>query len=230
MNLSKSLEFFDPSIVDSRIHIIGCGSVGSTLAELLARFGLKKFTLYDFDRVEEKNVVNQMFFQNQVGQLKVDAVESMLLAINPALGDSALTGPGSIKKVNTGWHGQKLAGYIFLCVDSIDVRRQIVQENMNNLNIKAMFDFRTRLTDAQHYAARWSDQREKDAFLASMDFTSAEARESTPVSACGVELGVAPTVRAVCNAGVCNFINFVKTGEIKKLILTNPFAFMLDAM
>ena len=42
LNLSKSYDFFKPEAVRERIHIIGCGSVGSTVAELLARFGLTK--------------------------------------------------------------------------------------------------------------------------------------------------------------------------------------------
>lgn len=36
MDLSKIEMVFDPASVKGRIHIIGCGSVGSTVAELLA--------------------------------------------------------------------------------------------------------------------------------------------------------------------------------------------------
>jgi len=45
LNLAKSHDFFKPEDVRERIHIIGCGSVGSAVAELLARFGLTKLTL-----------------------------------------------------------------------------------------------------------------------------------------------------------------------------------------
>ena len=37
MNLVKSQDYFDPIKVTNRCHIIGCGSVGSTVAELLIR-------------------------------------------------------------------------------------------------------------------------------------------------------------------------------------------------
>ena len=63
MDLSKSYEFFKPEMCEERIHIIGCGSVGSTVAENIARFGLTKITLYDFDYVEQHNIANQMFTQ-----------------------------------------------------------------------------------------------------------------------------------------------------------------------
>ena len=59
MNLAKSAEFFDPSQVKEKINIIGCGSVGSTIAELLARFGLTNVNLYDFDVVEIIEQVSQ---------------------------------------------------------------------------------------------------------------------------------------------------------------------------
>ena len=70
MDLSKSYDFFQPDKVAQRVHIIGCGSVGSTIAENLARCGVTKFTLWDFDSVEAHNIVNQMFTQEDVGKKK----------------------------------------------------------------------------------------------------------------------------------------------------------------
>ena len=116
MDLSKSYEFFQPENVD-RIHIIGCGSVGSTVAELLARYGLTKFSLYDFDEVEPHNIVNQMFVQSDIGKNKVECVAKMITAINPEA-------EKDIKMFNKGWNGQNLDGYVFLCVDNIDLRRE----------------------------------------------------------------------------------------------------------
>ena len=85
IDLSKIYEFFQPETVKQRIHIIGCGSVGSTLAEHLARCGLTQFSLYDFDVVEEHNIVNQMFRQQDVNKPKVEALRDILLEINPEI-------------------------------------------------------------------------------------------------------------------------------------------------
>lgn len=223
MDLSKSYEFFQPEMCKERIHIIGCGSVGSTVAELLARFGLTDISLYDFDTVEPRNIVNQMFTQEDVNRDKVEAVADIICRINPEAKDG-------LKLYRDGWKGQKLSGYVFLCVDNIDLRRKIATENKFNPFIKAMFDFRTRLTDAQHYAADWSNPKMKQAFIDSMDFTHEEAMEATPMSACHVALSVAPTVRMVCNAGVTNFVNFVKGDGIHAMILVDAFAFIMDAI
>lgn len=223
MDLSKSYDFFKPEMLKARVHLIGCGSVGSTVAELLARFGITYVTLYDFDTVEPKNIANQMFFQRDINVPKVVATKNLMCEINPDCRDT-------VKVIPDGWHGQKLSGYVFLCADSVEIWQAIVDANMMNQNIKAMFNFRTRLTDAQHYAADWSDEAQKKAFRESMNFTHEEAREQTPVSACGVTLSVAPTVRMNCNAGVANFVNFVKGDGIKKQILCDAFSLWLVAM
>lgn len=222
MNLSKSYVFFQPDRLSERIHIIGCGSVGSVVAENLARFGITRMTLYDFDTVEPRNLANQMFTQADVDRLKVEALADMLHRINPEV-DNDLT------LVPKGYAGQKLSGYVMLCVDNIDLRREIATANKSNAFIKGMFDFRTGLTDAQHYAADWKDMKMVQGFLNSMAFTHEEAKASTPVSACNVTLSVCPTVRAIVALGVANFINFVKGGPLKKIISIDAFSPSLEA-
>lgn len=222
MNLTKCHDFFQPESDRSRIHIIGCGSVGSTVAENLARCGVTNFTLWDFDTVEPKNIVNQMFRQKDVGRRKVEALRDMLLEINPYL-------ESGIDMKPDGWNGKMLSGYIFLCVDSIELRRKIVEQHMDNAFVKAVFDFRTLLESAQHYAADWSDIASRKALLNSMQFSHEEAAEETPVSACGITLGVATTVRLISALGVNNYINFVKNKKLKKLVIIDGFNFILDA-
>ena len=224
MNLVKSQDFFSPDMVPERIHIIGCGSVGGCIAELLARFGLTKITLYDFDVVEEKNIVNQIYDYRHVGLPKVEALASILSDINPDIGDDLLLEP-------EGYKDQRLSGYVFLAVDNIEVRQEIAKKYRTNPQIKAMFDIRTELTGAQHYAANWADPAQIRDLLSTMDFTHEEAKAEMPVSACGVTLGVAPTVRMVVTAAVVNFTNFVKSGrkELKKMVLVDAFGLTIDA-
>ena len=224
MNLVKSYDFFQPEKCRERLHIIGCGAVGSTVAENLVRLGLTNITLYDFDTVEAHNIANQMFRHIDIGKPKTQALAEYLIEINPDVAEN-------LEIEDDGWHGQRMAGYVFLCVDNIDLRREIAEKNRTNTYIKAMFDFRIRLTDAQHYAARWNDRKAQENFLNTMAFTHEEAQAETPVSACNVQLSVAPTVRQICSVGVVNFINFVKSGgeKLKKMILVDAFDYGLDA-
>lgn len=214
MNTAKFQDIFDPTALKERIHIIGCGAGGSTVAELLTRFGLTKITLWDMDKVESHNIANQMFREKDIGRSKVEALRDIMIEINSAA-------EKDIKVEGNGWNGQKLAGYVFLCVDRIELRREIVDANRHNIMIKAMFDFRNRLYDAQHYAALWSRKSEIDNFYASMNFSHEEAMAETPVSACNLVLSVAPTVRDIATQGVKNFINFVQTGRLKRMIETS---------
>lgn len=222
MNLTKSYDFFKPEQVAERIHIIGCGAVGSTIAELLARAGLTKVTLYDFDIVEPHNIANQMFFHDDIGKPKVEAVRDLMLRINP-------DAEKDIRIKPEGYVGQRLSGYIFLAVDNIDLRREICEAQKENRHVKAVFDIRIRLEDAQHYAADWKVPEMVENLIASMQFTHEEAVEATPRGACNQELSIAPTVRNICNNAVANFMNFVKGRGLRKVILNNSFNFFTDA-
>ena len=217
MDLSKSLEYFNPDMCNGTVHIIGCGSVGSTVAENLARCGITRFALWDFDVVEAHNIVNQMFKYSDIGRPKNEALKDILVGINPEIEkDIQLYG---------GWNGEGLSGYVFLCADSMKVRQDIVKLHEYKVGVKAMFDFRTRLEDAQHYAADWSSIDQIRNLLASMDFTDEEGLEETPVSACGITLSVCPTIRIICAYGVANFINFLRGKPIKKMIIADAFSF-----
>ena len=225
MDLSKSYEFLQPDKVRDRIHIIGCGAIGSTVGELLAKAGFTKITLWDFDHVESHNIANQMYTELDIGKAKVDALAERMSAINPELKQT-----GNLKLEKNGWDGQRLTGFVFLCVDNIDLRRRIATENKDNMMIRGMFDFRMRLTDAQHYAADWKERKMVEAFLNSMNFTQEEGKAETPVSACNIELSFASTVFTIVAAGVSNFVNFVKGLGLKKMIIADAFSFDLLAM
>lgn len=222
MNINKFHDFFRPEDVSKRVHIIGCGAVGSLLADTLTRMGLTKITLYDFDTVESHNIANQLYTEQDIGKPKVVALRDRMLAINPDMEPDLIV-------QDKGYQSQRLSGYVFLCVDSIDLRRQIVERYQYDPFIVAMFDFRMRLTDAQHFAADWADRKAVASLLNSMQFTSAEAKEQTPVSACNLTLSVIPTVWMIVSCGVANFMNFVQGKGYKKIIYSDPFAPSLEA-
>lgn len=221
MNLNKHFEFFNPIEVTDEIHIIGCGAIGSTIAEMLTRLGFQELNLYDFDVVSDHNITNQMYDMSQIGMAKVDALEQILTRINPDL---------QINKHSAGWNQMcGLRGYVFIAVDSIELRKTIVNEIKYNRDVKYVTDCRMRLTDAQCYAADWSDESEIDALIGSMNFTSEEAKAATPVSACGTTLSVTPTVRTIVSLCCSNLINFIKTRRYKRIIIMDAFAMNIIA-
>jgi len=67
----------------NNIHIVGMGSLGSTIANEVAKRCLAtsmycSMHMYDFDTVETRNVANQLFDPLDVGKPKVDAVYDKL--------------------------------------------------------------------------------------------------------------------------------------------------------
>ena len=217
MDLIRQLEFFDPTKITEEIHVIGVGAIGSHIVEMLTRMGVEDINIYDFDTVDAHNIPNQLYAATDIGLLKTEALTGHCCSINPDI---------NIRVHNKGYQpGTRLSGYVFLCVDSIDLRRAIATEHQFNPMIKAMFDFRMGLKDAQHYAADWHDDKSKETFLANMAFTDEEAKAAMPVSACGTALSVLPTIRAITAYGIANWLNFVKTQKLKKVILADAFAF-----
>lgn len=223
MDLAKSYDFFNPETFKQTIHILGCGATGSTLAENLVRFGITSIELYDFDHVDSHNIANQMYRHSDIGKLKVEALKEQLVEINPEC-ESIVLHP-------EGYTDQQLNGYVFLCVDNIDLRRKIATANKYNTNIVAMFDFRIRLTDAQAYAADWTKSKMIENFLRSMNFTQEEGLAEAPMSACNMMLSIVPPIRIIVGRAVANFINFVKGGILRYTMSVDTANdnFVLDA-
>lgn len=218
MNLNKHIDFFNPGDVKDEIHIIGCGALGSHVAHTLTRLGIEKLTLWDYDLVSAHNITNQMYRHSDIGEEKIIALSQQLQDINPNIRI----------KIRREYKDQNLNGYVFLMVDSIETRKDIVDHIKNNKTVRAVFDARMRLTDAQSYAADWSSPKSVKKLLSTMNFTSEEAKEATPVSACGTTLSITPTVQVVASLTVSNFINFTLGKELKEIILVDTFSFNLN--
>lgn len=100
------------------VAIIGVGAIGSHLAEILAKLGVRRFTLVDPDEVDTVNLSVQGFYEAEVGRPKTHAVRERLLSINggvqvrdyPEEYEPEMIEPGSA---------------VFSCVDSIKVRRHM---------------------------------------------------------------------------------------------------------
>ncbi len=67
----------------STVGIAGAGGLGSNVAVALARAGVGRLVIADFDQVEPSNLNRQQYLVEQVGRRKVEALRENLLAINP---------------------------------------------------------------------------------------------------------------------------------------------------
>ena len=65
------------------VAICGLGGLGSNIAVALARAGLGKLILIDFDKVDISNLHRQQYKANQIGKYKTEAMAENLLEISP---------------------------------------------------------------------------------------------------------------------------------------------------
>ena len=97
------------------VAVIGLGGVGSYSAEALARSGIGKLILIDFDIVEPSNVNRQILaLQSTIGKYKAELMQQRILDINPPA--SVIIHKNFLDKDNQ----EQLLAKADYCVDAID--------------------------------------------------------------------------------------------------------------
>lgn len=72
-------------LAESHVAVVGCGGLGSNAANMLVRSGVGTLTLIDFDVVDESNLNRQLFFRDQLGRPKTEALAETLRRIAPGV-------------------------------------------------------------------------------------------------------------------------------------------------
>ena len=80
MSLSEQISDY---LSQFTVGIAGCGGLGSNCAVALARVGVGRLVIADFDIVTAQNLNRQYFFHDQIGRLKVHALRENIQRINP---------------------------------------------------------------------------------------------------------------------------------------------------
>ena len=136
INYHRQLDIFNPSSYDDvKIHIIGCGGIGSFLAYDLAMLGLAdNLILWDNDTVEDHNIPNQNFLIEHIGMSKCAALANFIerkTGITPKIKERFFTEDSHI-----------LDGIVVLCTDNIDSRKLVYNDVKDREEVKAIIDGR----------------------------------------------------------------------------------------
>lgn len=70
---------------DITVGIAGLGGLGSNIAMMLARSGISRFVLVDFDLVDQSNLNRQHYFPRHLGRLKTECLKEQMMELNPDL-------------------------------------------------------------------------------------------------------------------------------------------------
>ena len=121
-------------IASKRVTIVGVGGVGGYVATLLARAGVEKIRIIDFDTVSPSNFNRQVVaFKGNEGRLKVEALKDILLSINEDIEVDSV--PQKLDKDNVSC----LLKNSDIVVDAIDIVKDkvalIIYCKKHNINI-----------------------------------------------------------------------------------------------
>ncbi|MFA7076268.1 MAG: tRNA threonylcarbamoyladenosine dehydratase [Candidatus Izemoplasmatales bacterium] len=119
---------------ETKIAIFGLGGVGSYTAEIIARSGIKKICVIDYDVIDETNINRQLIaLDSTVGLKKVDVFKTRALDINPNI--EVLTYKVKADKDNI----KEILGsnydYVIDCIDDVNAKVEIAKYCLDH-NIK----------------------------------------------------------------------------------------------
>ena len=73
------------SLKNKCVCIAGCGGLGSNVAVALARIGVGKLIIADYDKIEKDNLNRQYFFSDQIGIFKATALKENIYRIDQSI-------------------------------------------------------------------------------------------------------------------------------------------------
>jgi len=129
MNRQK-YERIKEKLRQSSVGIAGVGGLGSNAAVALARAGIGRLVLVDFDRVEESNLDRQYYFLDQVGKLKVEALKENIIRLNPRVAVSSIN--QKLEKGNMEKHFHDV-DVIIEALDNAETKTQFIEEILTKL-------------------------------------------------------------------------------------------------
>ena len=137
---------------DNEITIVGCGANGSFIGISLAKMGLTKFKLYDFDSVEIHNLPNQFFSWKDIGKKKVSVTARYMKHFNRLV---------EIEKFNRFDKDNILNTHIVIsCVDKMKVRKEIFDVCKDNDKVQLFIDTRMEGLQGQIYTVDMTNKQE----------------------------------------------------------------------
>jgi sulfur carrier protein ThiS adenylyltransferase len=114
----------------SSVGIAGLGGLGSNAAIALARSGIGRLVLVDFDIIEKSNLNRQYFFLNQIGKPKTLALKENIRNVNPDVIIDAFNvklEKGSMEKYF------KDVDVIIEALDKAEMKTNFIEEILNKL-------------------------------------------------------------------------------------------------
>lgn len=215
MELLRQLSVFSPEKhKNKRIDIIGVGATGSYVAWLLSKIGFENLHFWDDDVIVEHNIPNQLFFESQIGKLKIEAMANLIQQ------GASVTAVQHAQKANG---TEALGEIIFLLTDTMASRKQIWQGALKyKLRTHLMIETRMGADSGRIYAVNPS----KPSHIKAWENASQYSDEEAERSACGASISIACTAGLIASIAVWQLIKWFKGENLENEILVsaNPWS------
>jgi len=191
----RHISIFSPEKFGAKpVNVIGAGATGSKIVMELAKLGIENIHVWDFDTVEVHNIANQLYGNQHVGKLKVDALKEII---------KDFTGT-EITTYNEKFVDQPLFGVVFLLTDTMSSRKEIWENSIRyKLNVDLMIETRMGAEIGRIYVIDPKLQHE----IKMWEGTLCED-EVTEDSLCGSSVTVGPTAGLVAGYAVWQLIRW----------------------
>ena len=195
------------------IHVIGVGGVGSHVACHLVKLGcgvLNELHVWDGDTVATHNLANQMYDSSDVGHLKVAALQRR----------ASTFGGITLKQHPVFFEPpQQVKGVVFLCVDTMSARRQILNMGIKgNTEVPLFIEVRMDATSVLMHVVDPSNPRHIRQWE---KYWYPDEDADNQIAGCGGRVAVGPTASIAADYAVWQFIRYAAIVQGGSDILDN---------
>ena len=198
---TKQKELIEPNQTTQRVNIIGCGALGSWVAFILLKMGFNNIYVYDFDTIEEHNIPNQLFREQQIGIPKVDALRDIY---EEFFDDTTDQNRLTILNRRLDESNCQIGGLTLCCVDTMAGRKELYTNMFKYGNSDIWIEGRIGLYGAYIYSLCEKNKETLDGYESTL-YNDSEAE----VSSCGVSQTALPSALNCATVMVMQLIEYL---------------------
>jgi molybdopterin/thiamine biosynthesis adenylyltransferase len=215
ISYNRQLSVFKPQLFKKTVDIIGVGATGSHLAYILAKMGIETIRAYDFDKIEEHNIPNQLYRLRDVGRPKVEALQELVKEL------TEIDIETFDMKIEKGCD-YKPGNIVFLLTDTMHSRKEIFEEFLKlRFGIEQVIETRMSADSGRIYSFCPTRIDENEAWEATL-YKDDEAEESL----CGTSISIAATAVNIASAAAWQLIKHDNGEMVEKEIIYGLKPFM----
>jgi len=208
ISYNRQLSVFKPLLFKKTVDVIGAGATGSHIVYILAKMGVQKIRVFDFDVIAEHNIPNQLYRLKDVGKNKVDVLKEIIKEFTEI----------EIEVVNLKIEkgcGYKPGNIVFLLTDTMSSRKEIFGEFLRfNFGVDQVIETRMSADSGRIYAFKPTLLKHIESWEATL-YEDDEAEESL----CGTSVSVVATATSIASGAVWQMLKYINEDAVENEVI-----------